>query len=174
MYLLINSSKFYTVLFIIYQLEDYWSIMKLSYRPFTFNLYKAFLKNKNRSGKTLCFIFYKLLKNIFMLYSITWPLTSNFHHRLKKIILPTKFHFNPHWGNFYNMLFFSFEWSKSLLRFPPPHKNSPPFKISHLPNGQISHGFSQVLRTWGAWINTCGEGGELKCCWEISVKEFIC
>ena len=43
-----------------------------------------------------------------MLYSITWPLTLNFHHLVKKI-LPAKFHFNPHWGNFYNMLFFSFK-----------------------------------------------------------------
>ena len=99
--------------------------MKLSYRPFTFNSYKAFLKNKSGFGKTLCFIFYKMFEKNYLLYSITWPLTSNFHHPVKKIILPTKFHFNPHWGNFYNMLFFSFEWSKSLfLRFPPPHKNS--------------------------------------------------
>ena len=119
---MINSSKFYTVFFIIYQLEDYWSIMKLSYRPFTFNSHKAFLKNKSGFGKTLCFIFYKMFEKNYLLYSITWPLTSNFHHPVKKIILPTKFHFNPHWGNFYNMLFFSFEWSKSLLRFPPPHK----------------------------------------------------
>ena len=154
---MINSSKFYTVFFIIYQLEDYWSIMKLSYRPFTFNSYKAFLKNKSGFGKTLCFIFYKIFEKNYLLYSITWPLTSNFHHPVKNIILPTKFHFNPHWGNFYNMLFFSFEWSKSLfLRFPPPHKNSPPSKISHLPDEQISHGFPQVLRTWGAWIDTWG------------------
>ena len=46
-----------------------------------------------------------------LLYSITWPLTSNFHHPVKKILLflPAKFNFNPHWGNFYNMLFFSFK-----------------------------------------------------------------
>ena len=156
---MINSSKFYTVFFIIYQLEDYWSIMKLSYRPFTFNSYKAFLKNKSGFGKTLCFIFYKMFEKNYLLYSITWPLTSNFHHPVKKIILPTKFHFNPHWGNFYNMLFFSFEWSKLRLRFPPPHKNSPPSKISHLPNWQISQCFPQVLRTWGVWIDT-GEGEE--------------
>ena len=93
--------------FIIYQLEDYWSIIKLSCRPLALNSYKAFLKNKNRSGKTRCFIFYKMFENKILLDSITWPLASNFHHPVKKILLPTKFHFNLLWRNFYNMLFFS-------------------------------------------------------------------
>ena len=99
------------MLFIIYQLEDYWSIITLSCRPLTLNSYIAFLKNKSRSGKTLCFILYKMFEKKILLYSITWPLTSNFHHPVKKILLflPAKFNFNPHWGNFYNMLFFSFK-----------------------------------------------------------------
>ena len=42
---------------------------------------------------------------------------------------------------------------------PTPHKNSLPSKISYFPNGQISQGFPQVLRTWGG-----GEGGGLECC----------
>ena len=46
----------------IYQFEDYWNIVKLSCRPFTLNSYKAFLKNKNRSGKTLSAPFSKKLK----------------------------------------------------------------------------------------------------------------
>ena len=87
-------------------------------------------------------------------------LFASFSTKFLKIFLPTKFDFNPNWGNFYNMWLFSFELSKSLLlRFPPPHKNFPSSKISHLPNGQISHGFPQVLRTWEAWIDTCGETG---------------
>ena len=50
--------------------------MKLSCRLLTLNSYKAFLKNKNRSGKTLSASFStKLLKKKFLLYSITWPLT---------------------------------------------------------------------------------------------------
>ena len=43
-----------------------------------------------------------------LLYSITWSLTLNFHHLVKKN-LPAKSHFNPHWENFYNTLFFSFK-----------------------------------------------------------------
>ena len=82
--------------------------MKLSCRPLTLNSYKAFLKNKNRSGKTLCFIFYKMFEKK-LLCSITWPLTSNFQYPAKKILLPTKFHFNPLWRNFYNTLLSSFK-----------------------------------------------------------------
>ena len=98
--------------------------------------------------KTLCFIFYKFFEKKNLLNSITWPLTPNFHHPVKKIILllPANFHFRPHWQNFYNMLFSSFkrfEWSKSLLlRFPPPHKNFPSSKIPMSPMGRyprVSH-----------------------------------
>ena len=51
-YLWINSLKFYS-LFIIYQHEDYWNIMKLSCWPLVRNSYKAFKKNKNKSEKSL-------------------------------------------------------------------------------------------------------------------------
>ena len=37
--------------------------MKLNCRTLTLNLVKPFLKNKNRSGKTLCVIFYKMFEN---------------------------------------------------------------------------------------------------------------
>ena len=63
--------------FIIYQLEDYWSIMKLSCRLLTLNSYKAFLKNKNRSDKTLSAPFStKLLKTkkfCYILLPDFWP-----------------------------------------------------------------------------------------------------
>ena len=74
-YLWINSLKFYSLFFIIYQLEDYWSIMKLSCRLLTLNSYKAFLKNKNRSGKTLFASFFTKFLKKNLSYSITWPLT---------------------------------------------------------------------------------------------------
>ena len=104
-YLWINSLDFDSLFFIIYKLEDYWSIMKLSCRPFTLNSYTTFLKNKNRSGKTLCFIFYKIFekKNCYILLPDPWPDPWPLHP-VKKILLPTKFHFNPHWGNFYNVV----------------------------------------------------------------------
>ena len=100
-----------------------------------------------------------------LLYSMTWPLNLNFHHLVKKTLLPAKFHFNPTGGIFTICCFLTlkrFEWSKSLLlRFKPPHKNSPPSKISHLHNGQISQGFPQVLRTWedlNLYMGGLGEG----------------
>ena len=114
------------MLFIIYQLEDYWSMMKLSCRPLTLNSYKAFKKQKQVWENSLLYFlqnFWKKKKNL--LYSIIWPLTSNFHHIVQTILilLPAKFHFNPHWGKFYNMLFFSFKkglngqmWLNTFLR----------------------------------------------------------
>ena len=110
-YLWINILKFYTVCFLLYAnlrtIED--NDTKL--QTVTLNSYKAFLKNKKRSSKSLCLIFYKFFEKKNLLYSITWPLNSNFHHPVKKVLLllPTKTQFNPHWGNFYNMLFFSFQ-----------------------------------------------------------------
>ena len=35
--------------------------------------------------------------------------SSNSHHPIQKILFPAKFHINPHWGNFYRMLLFSFQ-----------------------------------------------------------------
>ena len=92
-----------------------------------------------------------------LLYSITWPLTSNFQHPVKKkILLPAKFHFNPNWGNFYNM-FFSFK--KGL--YGQSHSSSDSqhhIKILLPAKFPISQGFPQVLQTW-AWIDTWGEIG---------------
>ena len=113
--------------------------MKLNCRPLTLNLFKPFLKTKNRSGKTLCIIFYKILK--------TKKNSVIFYYLTPELKFPPK----------------RFEWSKSLLlRFKPPHKNSSPSKISHLPNGQISQGFPQVFRTWedlNRYIGGLGVGG---------------
>ena len=39
--------------FIVCQVRDYRNILKLSCRPLAFTLYKAFLKNKSRSGTRL-------------------------------------------------------------------------------------------------------------------------
>ena len=143
--------------------------MKLSCRPLTLNSYKAFLKNKNRSGKTLCFIFYKFLgkKKEILLYSITWPLTLNFHQPVKQnlLFLPAKFDFNPHWGNFYNMLFFSFKKglngqnhsssdSHHHIKIPLPAK----FPIS--PMGRyprVSTGVENMGGMGEVWIDTWGE-----------------
>ena len=51
-YIWVNSLKFY-IIFILCQIEDHRNILKLSYRPFTFTSYKAFLENKKRSGTSL-------------------------------------------------------------------------------------------------------------------------
>ena len=166
--------------FIIYQLEDYWSIMKPdNCRQLTLNSHKAFLKNKSRSGKTLCIIFYKIFEKKIQLSSNTWTLTLNFHHLVKKI-LPAKFHFNPHWGNFYNMLFFSFKKdlngqnhsssdSHHHIKIPLPAK----FPIS--PMGRYPRASHRCWEHGGTWIDTVGIWGVVvNCCWKISVKEFIC
>ena len=42
--------SFIQFVFIICQVEDYWNILKLSSKPFAFTSYKAFSKNKKRSG----------------------------------------------------------------------------------------------------------------------------
>ena len=173
---MINSSKFYTVFFIIYQLEDYWSIMKLSYRPFTFNSYQAFLKNKSGFGKTLCFIFYKMFEKNYLLYSITWPLTSNFHHPVKKIILPTKFHFNP--LNFFNFLItLIFTIYCFLALNGQNHSSSDSHHHIKIPISwwaDIPRFPTGVENMGGLNRHMGGDGGELTCCWKISVKEFIC
>ena len=88
-------------------------MMKLSCRPLTLNSYKAFKKQKQVWENSLLYFlqnFWKKKKKK-LLYSIIWPLTSNFHHTVKTILIlpPAKFHFNHNWGKFYNMLFFSFK-----------------------------------------------------------------
>ena len=45
-----NSLKF---VFIVYQIEGYRHMLKLSCRPVTFTSFKAFLQNKKRSGASL-------------------------------------------------------------------------------------------------------------------------
>ena len=84
--------------------------MKLNCRLLTLNLFKPFLKNKNRSGKTLCVILYKIFENKKnpVIFSYLNP-DLKFPPPSKKILLPAKFHFNPYWGNFCNMLSFSFK-----------------------------------------------------------------
>ena len=43
-------SNFIQFVLIVYQVEDYCNILKLSCRPLAFTLYKTFVKNKKRSG----------------------------------------------------------------------------------------------------------------------------
>ena len=167
--------------FIIYQLEDYWSIMKLNCRPLALNLFKPFLKNKNRSGKTLCIIFYKIFENKkVLLYSITWPLTLNFHHLVKKSFLSAKFHFNPHWGNICNMLFFHFKKdlnsqnhssdSKHHIKIPLSAK----FPISLM--GRCPRASHRCWEHGGGlnWYMGGLGGGGGKWCWKKTVKGVIC
>ena len=52
-YLWINSLKFTQFIFISCQVEGWLKILKISCRPFDFTSYKAFLKNKRRSGTIL-------------------------------------------------------------------------------------------------------------------------
>ena len=54
--------------FIVCQIEDYQNILKLSCIPLAFNSYKAFSKNKKRSGTSLPASFSALFlkKNIFL------------------------------------------------------------------------------------------------------------
>ena len=169
--------------FIIYQLENYWSIIKLSCRPLTLNSYKAFLKNKNRSGKTLCFIFYKFLekkRNSVIFYYLSPDL--KFPPPSKKILLflAAKFYFNPYWGYSYNMLFFSFKKGLNgqnhsssdshhhikislLAKFPCPQWADIPEFLTGVENMGSFNRYMGRRLGWG-W---------LKCCWKISVKEFI-
>ena len=93
-----------------------------------------------------------------LLYSITWSLTLNFHHLVRKN-LPAKSHFNLHWENFYNMLFFSFKKdlngqnhsssdSNHHTKIPLPAK----FPISSMGRyARTSHKCWEHGRTW---INT--------------------
>ena len=145
--------------FIIYQLADYWSVMKLNCRPLTLNLFKPFLKKRNRSGETLYIIFYKIFEKKFCYILITWPLNLNFHHLVKRIILPAKFHFNLHWGNFYNMLLFRFKKdlkdqnhsssdSNHQIKIPLPAR----FPIS--PMGRYPRASHRCREHGRTWINT--------------------
>ena len=45
--------SFIYFVFIVWQVEDYRKWLKLSWRPLVFTSYKAFLKNKKRSGTSL-------------------------------------------------------------------------------------------------------------------------
>ena len=60
--------------FIVCLVEVYWNILKLSCRPLTFTLYKAFLKNKKRSWTIIPASFSaRLSKKLFLLfYAINW------------------------------------------------------------------------------------------------------
>ena len=49
-YFWVNSLNFAQFIYIVSQVEGYRIILKLSFRPLAFTSYKAFLKNKKRSG----------------------------------------------------------------------------------------------------------------------------
>ena len=74
-YLWINSQKFYAVCFYCMPVEGYQNILKLSCRPLAFTLYKAFLKNKKRSGTILPVLLCACLlkKNISRVIFYNWP-----------------------------------------------------------------------------------------------------
>ena len=135
--------------------------MKLNCRPLTLNLFKPFLKN---------IIF---LQNFWK--KKFWPLNLNFHHLVKKIIFPAKFHFKPHWGNFYNMLLFSFK--KDLnVKITPPHSNHHikiplPAKFSISPMGRYPRASHRCWEHGGE----IGGGGKmlLKYLWKSSYVSNI-
>ena len=59
-------SNFIQFVLIVYQVEDYCNILKLSCRPLAFILYKTFVKNKKRSGTSFpaSFSSWVLRKNV--------------------------------------------------------------------------------------------------------------
>ena len=77
-YLWINILKFYTVFFIVCQVEDYRNILKLSFRPLAFTSHKGFLKNKKRSVTSFSASFSArfLNKNISL---VIWYHVNKFH-----------------------------------------------------------------------------------------------
>ena len=64
--IIIISLKFYTLCFIVCQVEGYQHILKLSCKPLAFTSYKAYLKNKKRPGTSLP-------ASVSVAYSIHWP-----------------------------------------------------------------------------------------------------
>ena len=100
-----------------------------------------------------------------LLYSITWSLTLNFHHLVKKN-LPAKSHFNPHWENFYNMLFFSFKKDLNGQNHSSDSNHhtkillSAKFPIS--PMGIYPRASHRCWEHGGTWINTWVGGGRGK------------
>ena len=46
----LDTKKLYTVFFLVWKVEGFRNMLKLSCRPLAFTSYKAFLKNKKRSG----------------------------------------------------------------------------------------------------------------------------
>ena len=115
-----------------------------------------------------------------LLYSITWPLTLNFHHLVKNSLFPAKLHFNTHWGNFYNMLFFNFKKDLNGQNHSSWDSNhhikillSAKFPIS--PMGRYPKACHRCWEHGGIESIHGGiGGGGVKCCWKISVKEFTC
>ena len=87
-YFWINRLKFYVVCFYWWQVEGYRNILKLSWRPLAFTSYKAFLKNRKRSGISLrtsfsawflkknlsLVIFYELTKFYCLVAFTSWDL----------------------------------------------------------------------------------------------------
>ena len=56
----------------VYQVEDYQNILKLSCRALAFKSYKAFLKNKTSRTSFLSHFLHDFWRKYFLLYSITW------------------------------------------------------------------------------------------------------
>ena len=84
-YLQINSLSFHSFLLsIVCQVEDYRNRLKLSCIPLAFTLYKAFLKNKTRSGTSLPVSFSECFfkKCVLLLYSslVVFYYPTKFHH----------------------------------------------------------------------------------------------
>ena len=165
--------------------------MKLSCRPLTLNSYKAFKKNKSRSGKTLCFIFYKVFKKKKKKFCQFYYLTPDlkFPRPNKKILLPAKFYFNPHWGK---LLFLSFKkglngqnYSSSDSHHHIKISRTAKFPISPIGRyPRVSHscwehvggggggGRGEGWRLESLHVGDWGEEG-LKCCWKIPVTVFM-
>ena len=74
-YLWINCLKFYTVVFIVCQIEGYQKILKQRCRTLIFTSNETFLKNRKRSGTSLpsSFSAWSLEKVFILLYSVNWP-----------------------------------------------------------------------------------------------------
>ena len=71
----VSKVKFIQFIFIVYQVEYYRNILKLSYRPLSFTSCKAFKKTKRGLELiSLPLFLYVFWRKIFiLLYSIAWP-----------------------------------------------------------------------------------------------------
>ena len=91
-YLWINSLKFYTVYLYRMPSWGYRNILKLSCRPLAFNSYKAFSKNKKRSGASLSTSFCAWFWAIYGLKLLTGCDAINFETNFVFLIKPLFLH----------------------------------------------------------------------------------